>query len=153
MKKILLIGAGRSATVLINYLVKACNDRKWQLCIAEQNVEIAKQKLEGNTDVEVVQLDVTDEAQVCERVGESDLVISMVPARFHDQVAKACVDQGRHMITASYLSEEIREIAEEVKQKGLIFLNECGLDPGIDHMSAMREIDHIRDQGGDIIIN
>ena len=148
MKKILLIGAGRSATVLINYLVRICNDRKWQLCVAEQNVEVAKEKVGENDWVEVVELDVTDQGQVAARVDEADLVISMVPARFHDHVASVCLERSKHLITASYLSEEVKKLAEEAKAKGLIFLNECGLDPGIDHMSAMREIDNIRESGG-----
>ena len=150
MKKILLIGAGRSATVLINYLIRICNDRKWHLCIAEQNVEVVKEKVGDNDQVEIAPLDVTDDAQVSARISDADLVLSMVPARFHDKVAKACLEHSKHMITASYLSDEIRKQEKEVESKGLIFLNECGLDPGIDHMSAMKEIDTIRDQGGEI---
>ena len=79
-----------------------------------------------------------------DEIGKSDLVISMVPARFHQLVADGCLKLGKHLVTASYENEEMRAMDDEVKQKGLIFLNECGLDPGIDHMSAMSVIDRIR---------
>lgn len=150
MKKILLIGAGRSATVLIKYLIETCNDRNWHLTIGEQNIEAASQKVDSNPNVNLVQLDVTDSSQLESEINTVDLVISMVPARFHELVAKECLKLSKHLITASYVTQGLKDLQQEVKDKGLIFLNECGLDPGIDHMSAMKEIDDIREKGGEI---
>ena len=142
MKNILLIGAGRSASTLINYLLKLCKEKSWSLAIGDVDLELARKKA-GN-DARGFKFDVSDEEQLMDEIGKSDLVISMLPARFHQLVADGCLALGKHLVTASYENEEMRALDEEVKQKGLVFLNECGLDPGIDHMSAMSVIDRIR---------
>jgi saccharopine dehydrogenase-like NADP-dependent oxidoreductase len=143
MKNILLIGAGRSASSLIDYLLKLCKEKSWSLAIGDVDLELARQKA-GN-DARGFKFDVSDEEQLMDEIGKSNLVISMLPARFHQLVADGCLKLGKHLVTASYVNEEMQELDEEVKKKGLVFLNECGLDPGIDHMSAMSVIDRIRD--------
>ena len=149
MKKILLIGAGRSASTLINYLLDLCAERSWELTIADIDESVAQQK--GNGVARGIGFDVHNEVQRDEEIAAVDLVISMLPASFHRIVALACVQHGKHLVTASYVTPEMAELDAEVKDKGLIFLNECGLDPGIDHMSAMQVIDKIRDQGCELV--
>ncbi len=142
MKNILLFGAGRSASTLIDYLLNLCKEKLWTLAIGDVDPQIAAQK--GNGIARTFKFDVNDEEHLLSEIGKSDLVISMLPARFHQRVANACLQQGKHLVTASYVTPEMRAIDKQVKAKGLVFLNECGLDPGIDHMSAMRVIDQIR---------
>src|SRR5690606_11148813 len=86
-----------------------------------------------------------------ELVSESDIVISLLPAAFHPLVARECLRQSKHMFTTSYVSPEMKAMADEVKSKGLLFLNECGVDPGIDHMSSMKALNEIRNMGGKLI--
>lgn len=149
MKKILLIGAGRSASTLINYLLDLCVERGWELTIADIDESIAQQK--GNGVARGIGFDVHNEEQRNKEIGAADLVISMLPPSFHRLVALSCLQHSKHLVTASYVTAEMLELDEEVKEKGLIFLNECGLDPGVDHMSAMQVIDKIRDQGAKLI--
>jgi len=144
MKKILLLGAGRSASTLIEYLLNLAEEKSWSISIGDVDPEIAKQKAKGKA--RSFKFDVSDANQLKEEVENSDLVISMVPARFHQLVADACLDVGRDLVTASYVTPEMRALDQKAKEKGLIFLNECGLDPGIDHMSAMAVIDRIREK-------
>jgi saccharopine dehydrogenase-like NADP-dependent oxidoreductase len=149
MKNILLFGAGRSASTLIDYLLKLCKEKSWSLAIGDVDPEVASKKAMGQA--RAFKFDVSDESQLADEIDKSDLVISMLPARFHQQVADACLVKGKHLVTASYITQEMRDMDDEVKEKGLIFLNECGLDPGIDHMSAMAVIDRIRANNYELI--
>src|SRR5690606_2663965 len=92
------------------------------------------------------------ETQRKEAVKNSDLVISMLPARFHIEVAKDCLEFGKHMVTASYVSKEMQALHAEAVSQGLVFMNEIALDPGVDHMSAMQVIDRIRAKGGKMLL-
>lgn len=148
MKKILLIGAGRSASTLINYLLDLCQERSWSLTIADIDESTAVAKANGVA--RGIGFDVHDEEQRNLEIAQVDLVISMLPARFHKIVADTCLACEINLVTASYVTPEMMELDQQVRDKDLIFLNECGLDPGIDHMSAMQVIDHIRDQGGEL---
>lgn len=149
MKNILLFGAGRSASTLIDYLLKLCKEKSWSLSIGDADLETAREKANGQA--RAFKFDASDETQVYDEIRKSDLVISMLPASFHQFVAEACLKEEKHLVTASYVNEEMRDLDEEVKKKGLVFLNECGLDPGIDHMSAMGVIDKIRDNNYELI--
>jgi len=144
MKQILIIGAGRSASTLIDYLLKVCQEHDWRILLGDLNVELAKEKIGGSPYGSAFTFDAHNEAAADELVSKVDLVISMLPARFHGLLARPCLKHHKHFITASYVSEEIREMDKEAREKGLLFLMECGLDPGIDHMSAMRVMDQIR---------
>lgn len=152
MKNILIIGAGRSASTLIRYLLNKSDEENLFLTVGDLSIEAAEKLTEGHPNSKVINLDVFDEAQRKDAVENSDLVISMLPARFHVEVAKDCLKYGKHMVTASYISKEMQALDAEAKEKGLIFMNEIGLDPGIDHMSAMQVIDRIRDQGGKMLL-
>lgn len=150
-KHIFLIGAGRSATVLIQYLLETCAQNSWLLTIGDANVTLAHQKLNGHSSGKAIEIDINDTDKVTSIVKQSDLVISMLPPGLHGLVAIACLREGVHLLTASYLTDELYAMDEKAKAKNIIMLNECGLDPGIDHMSAMKVLDEIRDKGGEII--
>lgn len=146
MKQILIIGAGRSSSTLINYLLKVCQEMDWKLLLGDLDLKLAEEKIGSSSVGKALFFDVHDEKSADKWVAESDLVISMLPARFHGLLAKPCLKHKRHLITASYVSDEIKEMDAEARKKGLLFLMECGLDPGIDHMSAMRVLDRIREE-------
>ncbi len=152
MKNILLIGAGRSATSLIKYLLDKSQSENIHLTIGDLSLESAQKFTKGHPCATGIQLDVFNKKDRQEAVKNSDLVISMLPARFHIEVAKDCITFGKHLVTASYISKEMRALDEQAKAKNLVFMNEIGLDPGIDHMSAMQVIDKIRDNGGEVIL-
>jgi len=150
MKQILLAGAGRSASYLIKYLIDHAEINDWHLNItdySEQNIILWKDK---STRIKCFVSDVTQESVRSKLVAEVDLVISMLPAHMHIIMVKECLKQGKNLITASYLSPELMAFNEEAKDKGLLFLYEMGLDPGIDHMSAMECIDGIINAGGKV---
>jgi saccharopine dehydrogenase (NAD+, L-glutamate forming) len=150
MKQILLFGAGLSAGQLIDFLHTQAQQNDWQIAL----VDALPSNLARYGSLERVtthQLDINDHMAVQAKVDQADAVISMLPAFMHPIVAKACLAASKSLFTASYVSPEIQTMAEEVQQKGLFFLFECGLDPGIDHMSAMQVLDEIRDAGGKIL--
>ncbi|MEM6801234.1 MAG: saccharopine dehydrogenase C-terminal domain-containing protein [Bacteroidota bacterium] len=144
MKQILIIGAGRSATTLIEYLLNVCELENWKLLLGDLNLDLAQEKIGESIAAEAFRFDAHDEANTDSWVAKADIVISMLPARFHALLARPCLKHKKHFLTASYVSDEIREMDAEAREKGLLFLMECGLDPGIDHMSAMRVMDDIR---------
>lgn len=150
MKQILLFGAGKSATVLIAYLLDHAAEHNWHVTIADNNVEQAISKLKDHAHGSAVFFDANNDELREGLIQQSDLVISMLPATMHVPVAKACVKHGKHLITASYVSPEMAALDAEAKEKGIVLLNEMGLDPGIDHMSAMQIIHKIKDEGGTI---
>src|ERR1035437_7612598 len=136
MKKILVIGAGRSTVSLIDYLIENAPKYNWQVTVADMDLKLAQSKTGKSTHALAIQLDVENESQRKTEISKVDFVISMLPAFMHAPVAKNCVELGKHLATASYVSEQMQGFNEEAKQKGILLLNECGLDPGIDHASA-----------------
>ena len=151
MKKILVLGAGLSSSSLIDYFLDRSEKYEWRVIVGDKLLEVAKSKVHNHPNGEAFEFDVFNEQQRKERVRDADLVISLLPARFHLLVAKECVDSGVNMVTASYVSAEMKELDAKAKEKGIIILNEVGVDPGIDHMSAMKIIDKIKDEGGKLI--
>ena len=147
MKHIALLGAGRSTLSLIEYLLSHAGTHDWQITVADLNVAWGREKLSPYANASAIAWDILDDAQRNTLVSGSDIVISMLPAKFHPLVAETCLQHGKHLFTASYTPEEIRAMDAELRSRGLLFLMECGLDPGIDHMSAMRVIDQIRKDG------
>ncbi|WP_075341669.1 saccharopine dehydrogenase family protein [Tenacibaculum agarivorans] len=152
MRKILIIGAGRSSSSLIKYLLEKSIDEKLQLIVGDISLENAKRKIDNHPNAKAIALDVFNEEERINAVKEADIVISMLPAHLHIEVAKNCLEYRKHMVTASYISEEMKALDEEVKNNGLIFMNEIGLDPGIDHMSAMQVIDKIREKDAEMLL-
>ncbi len=152
MKTILQIGAGKSTSYLIKYLTEKSLENKFNYIIADMNLSLAKRIVGSRDDIVLVDLNIFDETKRKNLIKKSDLVISMLPASFHMEVAKDALEFGKHLVTASYISEEMRELDQDVKKKGLVFMNEIGLDPGIDHMSAMKTINQIKEEGGKMLL-
>jgi saccharopine dehydrogenase (NADP+, L-glutamate forming) len=150
MKKILVIGAGRSTVSLIGYLLDNAAGLNWQVTVADMNLDLAKSKTSGHPQAKAIQLDIDNHEQRLAEIKKADFVISMLPAFMHLPVIKDCVAAGKHVATASYVSPEMMAFDAEAKRKNILLLNECGLDPGIDHASAMKVIDEIQAQGGEI---
>lgn len=147
MKNILIVGAGRSSSSLISYAMKQAELYDWRVTVGDVAMEAAQERV-GNSNTKVIRFDVEDEKSSNEAVAQADVVISLLPAHLHTRVARHCLLLNKHLLTASYVSDEMNSFHDEAKAKGLLFLNECGLDPGIDHMSAMQVIDKIRTAGG-----
>ena len=152
MRNILVIGAGRSASNLITYLIKKSSTENLHITVGDLSLENAQEHVQGHKNATAIVLDIFKEEERQKAVQAADVVISMLPARFHVAVAKDCVTYGKHMVTASYISDEMKALDEAVKEKGLVFMNEIGLDPGIDHMSAKQVIDKIQAKGGKMIL-
>ncbi|WP_437823177.1 saccharopine dehydrogenase family protein [Tenacibaculum mesophilum] len=152
MRNILIIGAGRSSSSLIKYLLDKSSQENLHITIGDVSLESAQSKVNNHSNATAIQLDVFNAEERSNAIQKADIVISMLPARFHIEVAKDCITYGKHMVTASYISDEMKALDEEAKAKGLVFMNEIGLDPGIDHMSAMQVIDRIKEQGGKMLL-
>jgi len=151
MKNILLIGAGKSSSSLIDYLKKKAKDENLQIIIVDKNLDLAKKIVGNHENFTLKNIDIFNDDIRADLIKKADLVISMLPARFHMQVALDALKYGKHMVTASYISDELKALDDKIKEKGLVFMNEIGLDPGIDHMSAMKVIDHIKELGGNML--
>ncbi|WP_353780090.1 saccharopine dehydrogenase C-terminal domain-containing protein [Winogradskyella sp. 3972H.M.0a.05] len=152
MRNILVIGSGKSSSYLIKYLLEKANAEDLQITVGDLNIENARKLVGDHPRANAITLDVFNAESRNAAITDADIVVSMLPARFHIEVAKDCVALGKHMVTASYVSKEMQALDEQVKAKGLVFMNEIGVDPGIDHMSAMQVIDRIRDNGGKMIL-
>ncbi|MEI9912465.1 MAG: saccharopine dehydrogenase C-terminal domain-containing protein [Bacteroidota bacterium] len=150
MKQILLFGAGKSATVLIDYLLANADEGNWKLIVVDANLELANSKINNSSFGTAVSFDIMNEEKRGSCISGSDVVISMLPPTLHFLVAKDCVKFSKHLLTASYVDEPIKSLQKEIEGKNLLFLCEMGLDPGIDHMSAMKIIDEIHAKGGRI---
>ncbi|MFL5763193.1 MAG: saccharopine dehydrogenase C-terminal domain-containing protein [Bacteroidia bacterium] len=148
MQQILIIGAGRSASSLIKYMLDHAEKESWSVTVGDVSLDLVKQKTGGHPHARAIAFDIHNEAQRTEEISKADLVISMLPAFMHLEVAKDCVRFKKHLATASYVSKEMKELDDDAKAAGIILMNEVGLDPGIDHASAMKVIDHIHEAGG-----
>lgn len=150
MKKILVIGSGRSSTSLIKYLIDNSDLEKWTVTVVDFNLKLAESKIGNHPNGFSYQLDANDDVKRKEYIKSSDVVISMLPAHMHFKVLKDSVDCGVHVITPSYITDEIKTLNENALKNKVLVLNELGLDPGIDHMSAKKLIDQVKDKGGDV---
>lgn len=152
MRNILIIGAGKSASYLIKYFLEKSHSENLHITVGDINLESAQKLVGTHENASAIELDVFNQESRQAAIKEAAIVVSMLPARFHIEVARDCVSFGKNMVTASYISDEMRDLDDAVKEKGLVFMNEIGVDPGIDHMSAMEVIDRIRDNGGKMIL-
>ncbi len=150
MKTILLFGAGKSATVLIDYLIQEAQANNWKFIIADVDKNQILSKTNNSLFAEAVQIDITKGEQRAGLIQSADIVISMMPPALHFLVAQDCVEYGKNLLTASYVDEQIKTLQSAIDEKKILFLCEMGLDPGIDHMSAMKMIDDIKATGGTI---
>ncbi|MBN2663434.1 MAG: saccharopine dehydrogenase NADP-binding domain-containing protein [Bacteroidales bacterium] len=150
MKKILVLGAGLSTHVLIKYLLDNSEENDWFVTVGDLSLEIAKKSINNHNRGEAIKFDIFDENQAEKLIKETDMVVSMLPARFHHIPAEFCIKFGKNLVTASYVSEQLQALDAQAKEKGLIFLNEVGLDPGIDHMSTMKVLKKLKAQGATV---
>ena len=148
MKKILVIGSGRSSTSLIKYLLDNSNSENWKITVVDFNLELAISKVNNHPNGLSFKLDANNDEKRKEFIESSDVVISMLPAHMHFKVLKDSVDCGVHVITPSYITDEIKSLNKDALKNNVLVLNELGLDPGIDHMSAKKIIDDVKAKGG-----
>ncbi|MBL7816183.1 MAG: saccharopine dehydrogenase NADP-binding domain-containing protein [Saprospiraceae bacterium] len=148
MNNILIIGAGRSSTALINYVLEQAKNYNWFVTIADADHEAAARKVAGSTNGRATWLDATKVNDRRELIQRADVVVSLLPAHLHLEVAQDCLKLKKHLITASYISKQMYALGDEARERALIFMGEMGLDPGIDHMSGKQKIDQIKAKGG-----
>ena len=151
MNQILLFGAGKSATVLINYLLANASKESWNITVVDANLGMAREKLNNSPFGNAVSFDIADDTKRRSFISNSDIVISMLPPSHHGKVARDCLQFSKHLLTASYVDDEMRSMKDEIAGQQVLFLCEMGLDPGIDHMSAMMLIDRVHSKGGNIV--
>ncbi|MGB7393655.1 MAG: saccharopine dehydrogenase family protein [Pricia sp.] len=151
-RKILVIGAGKSTSYLLDYFLDKAEAEDLYLTIGDLHPEALSDTLKNHSRCSVILLDIFEDAQRKKTIKDADIVVSMLPAYLHIKVAEDCLALGKHLVTASYVSEELKKLDAQVQEKGLVFMNEIGLDPGIDHMSAMQIIDRIREKGGEMLL-
>lgn len=147
MKQILVLGAGLVAGPAVRYLL---DKPEVTVTVADQITDNAEAILRGRANGRAVALDVRDAEALAGRIAAGDIVVSLLPWTLHPLIARHCLEKGRHLVTASYVKPEMQALDREVRAKGLVFINEVGVDPGLDHMSAMQIIDTVRGEGGRI---
>ncbi len=150
MKKVLILGAGLSTNILIDYLLKNAVEHNWHITVADIDEETAKSKVNGHECGSAKIFDINDDTESWRTIAENDVVISMLPASMHHIVAKKCIDLRKPMLTASYATPEIKALNDDAVKAGIPIYMELGLDPGIDHMSAMSVINRIKEAGGEL---
>jgi saccharopine dehydrogenase-like NADP-dependent oxidoreductase len=147
MRNILVLGAGKSSISLIDYLVKHAPAQQWQITVADVSAEVALQKTKNRKHTRAIAFDFGSEPARSTLIKQADVVISMLPAFMHPTIAEDCIKHRKHLVTPSYISEAMLGLHDEAKKRGLVFMNEIGLDPGIDHMSSMQVIDQLKAEG------
>lgn len=150
MRNILVLGAGRSSGALIEYLLELSVSRAWTVTVADRIPEAAASAVMNHPRGRAVFFDPGSQEETLSLIRSADVVISMLPPSWHARIAMQCLHARRHLLTASYVTPEMKALDEDARSAGLLFLNECGLDPGLDHMSAMEMIDRIHGDGGTI---
>lgn len=152
MRSVLIIGAGRSASSLIRYLLAKSETENLHLVVADLSLALAEKKTQKHPNATPIALDIFNTEERRAAIEKASIVISMLPAHLHIEIAKDCLQFKKHLVTASYISDAMQALDEDVKKNDLIFMNEIGLDPGIDHMSAMKVIDEITSKGGKMLL-
>lgn len=150
MKHIVLFGAGKSSTYLIEYLVAQLLPNNWRLTVLDADLVAAEEKTGKAANTFVAYVDVQNAESRRKWIAEADLLISLLPPALHQLVAMDCLEFGKNLLTASYVDDRLKLLNDEVAKKGLLFLGECGLDPGIDHMSAKKIINDLKKRGATI---
>lgn len=147
-KSILILGAGLSSSSLIRYLLDKSSEFNWKIRVVDRDLDLVKQKINGHANAEAVVFNAIDSEERKPEIEKTDLVISMLPARFHYEVALDCIELKTNLITPSYISKEMQSLDQKAKDAGIVIMNEIGVDPGLDHMSAMKIIHAVQNKGG-----
>lgn len=147
-KAILILGAGRSSSALITYLLQRAPQQAWHITVGDISLAQATERLAEFTVGKAIEFNIDNTEESRKIIRAHHVVVSLLPAHLHPKAASICLDEGKHFLTASYVSDEMKQLDKAAKKSNLLFLNECGLDPGIDHMSGMQVIDKIKEQGG-----
>ncbi len=150
MTKILIFGAGRSSVYLINQVQQYCSNTNNSLTVVDQSFDRLPLNLQQNKSTQFLKIDILNIQSAHLQISLHNIVISMLPPQLHIEIAKGCLFFNKNLLTASYLSPEMLQLKKDVKKRGLLFLNELGVDPGLDHVSALSLLDHIRSKGGEI---
>jgi len=150
MQTILIAGAGKSSIYLIHYLLMNAPSNKWKVIVADGYANAIAEKIKGNPYAEAAVIDITNAQQREPLVKRADIVVSLMPPDMHIHLAKDCLKHKKNLITSSYISDEMRAMDKSVKDAGLMFMCEMGLDPGIDHMTANKIIHSIQRVAGSI---
>jgi saccharopine dehydrogenase-like NADP-dependent oxidoreductase len=151
MQHILVLGAGLSSSYLIKYLLANAKKENWQITVADQSLALAESKIKKHPLAKAIALDVSNKEQREAEIKEADIVVSLLPPNLHILAAKECIKCKKHLVTASYISDEMKSLHNQALKADVLFLNEIGLDPGIDHLSAMEMIHGIQSKGGEIV--
>ncbi len=152
MRTIVILGTGKSSSSLIQYLLKKSDEENLHLIIGDISLVAAQSKTNNHPNATAIAIDILNKTQRNSIIQKADIVISMLPAHLHIEIAKDCIIYKKHLVTASYISNALKELDASAKENNLIFMNEIGLDPGIDHMSAMKVIDEIKGKGGKMLL-
>ena len=152
MRKILIFGAGKSSSYVVKYLLDKSYDENLHIIVADVNIARAKKLIGDHDNAQPKYIDITDSRARQAAISQADIVISMLPVKHHIEVAKDCLSFNKNMVTASYITDAMHALDSRAREKDLIFMNEIGVDPGIDHMSAMQVIDRIRAKGGKVLL-
>ena len=150
MKTVLIFGAGKSATILIDYILATASTENWKVNIVDTDIELIKSKIGDSIIATPASFDINEKEKRVQFIENADIVISMLPPSLHIEVAKDCITYKKNLLTASYIDETIRELQKDIEKNNLLFLYEMGLDPGIDHMSAMQIIDKVHEEGAKV---
>jgi saccharopine dehydrogenase-like NADP-dependent oxidoreductase len=150
MKMVLIFGAGKSATVLIDYILATAITENWKVTVVDTDIELIKSKIGNSSLATPASFNITDTENRNRFIQQADIVISMLPPALHIEVAKDCIRFKKNLLTASYIDESIRQFQKDIEKNNLLFLYEMGLDPGIDHMSAMHILDKVKDEGAKV---
>ena len=151
MSHILVLGAGQSARFLIAKLLELSDKHDWSVTVGDMDVAAAEAVVDGHARGRAVYFDVNDSDLRNAEIQKADIVANLLPPAYQSLVAWDCVNHGRHMVGASYQDQAMRDLSTDAERKGVLLLGELGLDPGIDHMVAMRLIDRVREKGGRIV--
>ena len=151
-RSILVVGAGKSTSYLLDYLLEQSQEEDLKIVIGDKNPEAIPETYHMHGNSRIIPMDINDIQARKDLVKQADIIVSMLPPTMHLDIARDCLEFNKNLVTASYISEGMRELDSEVRRKGLVFMNEIGLDPGIDHMSAMEVIDRIQASGGKMIL-
>lgn len=149
MKNVLVLGAGRSSSALIGYLLDHASAQEWQVTVGDVSLGAAQDKVRNHSRGKAIAFDIQS-TEAPAQLRSADIIVSLLPAHLHPEVARQCLRFGKHLLNASYVSPEMTALRADAASKGLAFICECGLDPGIDHMSAMQVIDRVRSEGGEL---